>query len=157
MLVLITLFFQKDKIEQNISRIETLILNFIKVGFINIENRQDKLVFKGFIETEYDLYFYSLLKFLFAYDEKNKRNGYCDILAQAKIVVKKEGKTIYDSTLYSFYWKWRNFKHPELLQNCLSDEEYEAYSEYCQQLYEYVETHDIKRKLDEYGFKKSDI
>ena len=92
MLVLITLFFQKDKIEQNISRIETLILNFIKVGFINIENRQDKLVFKGFIETEYDLYFYSLLKFLFAYDEKNKRNGYCDILAQAKIVVKKKGK-----------------------------------------------------------------
>lgn len=157
MLVLITILLKKEELERKVNRIELLISNFIRVGFINVEKRQEKLVFKGFIENEYDIYFYSLLKFLFAYDEKNRRNGCCDIIGQAKIVVKNEGKIIYDSTLYSFYWKWRTFKHPEILQDSLSDEEYEAYSEYCQQLYEYIETHDIKKELDEYRFKNSDL
>lgn len=156
MLILITLAFLKERIVGKEDKIELLISNFINVGFINIERREDKLVFKGFIENEYDLYFYSLLKFIYKNDETLKRSIYSGMFKRTEIVIKKEGIQIYKSSLGIFYHDWRNFKHPELLENCLSDEEYEGYSQYCQELYEYVETHDIKKQLDEYTFKNSD-
>ena len=101
MFVLITLslkqFYSKEKINK-------LLVNFFNVGFINIERTIDKIVFKGFIENEYDIYFYSLLDFMYGHNE------YVGQFNRSLIMIRKNEDIIYEGSLYIFILFIRHFK-----------------------------------------------
>ena len=115
MFVLITLSLKSFYLKEKLNK---LLINFFNVGFVNIERTVEKVVFKGFIDNEYDVYFYSLLDFMYGHNE------YAGLFNRTTIMIRRNEEIIYNGSLYLFYYEWRKFKYPDHFE--MSDEEYAA-------------------------------
>ena len=106
MFVLITLIINVESYFKDENKLTVLLDNFFNVGFIKTYQSLNKLIFKGFIDDFYDLYFSSLLGFIY---EDGKYDNY---IRRGEIVLKSNGKIINKSSLQSFYLELKENKKP---------------------------------------------
>ena len=106
MFVLITLIINVESYFKDENKLTVLLDNFFNVGFIKTYQSLNKLIFKGFIDDFYDLYFSSLLGFIY---EDGKYDNY---IRRGEIVFKSNGKIINKSSLQSFYLELKENKKP---------------------------------------------
>ena len=108
MLVLITLIINVESYFKDENKLTIMLDNFFNVGFIKTYQSQNKLIFKGFIDGVNDLYFCSLLGFIY-------ENGrYDNYIRRGEIVIKSQGKIIEKSSLESFYIELKENKKNSL-------------------------------------------